>query len=336
MRHFVGFWGILLLFGWGELFSQSGFNLVPVTQTETSYNTVTCTAVEMDSRVFVYSGGDGSKIDVFSVDPGGQLASLASYQISSDKKGVRGLITDTLAGKHFLFAGLKGGNAVEVFEINADGTLRSVFVLPDTDSTYLTRVITLQVVHMGADSYLFAGGLENPAGLSSFRIFPDGRLEHVQSVQDNSTLHTDGIIGMSLHRIGGNTYLFTGGFQDNGLSSFQVFENGHFENISNIPDNEFLYLNGAYPVISSTLADWNFVVVGHRHHSYYNPTPWVKDRFSYFYHGDAVSVFWVNEEGELLPRSVFKGNSQTMIKGQTRLQRLPLDQEKDLIAVATR
>ncbi|MEM9848280.1 MAG: stress protein, partial [Bacteroidota bacterium] len=52
--------------------------------------------------------------------------------------------------------------------------------------------------------------------------------------------------------------------------------------------------------------------------------------------GDAVSVFIVDELGQLHPRSVFKGNSETMIEGQTRLHKLPLDDNYDLIAVATR
>ncbi len=336
MRRLIALMGILSLLGWREVFSQSRFDLEVVNQVETSYNTVTCTALELGSKYFVYSGGDGNKIDAFSINDSGKLQLIDSYLISGEKKAVRGLVCDTIKGKHLLFAGLKGGSAVEVFEIHPDGTLESISVTPDTDSTYLGTVITLQVVHMAHDSYLFVGGLEKTPGLSSFRIEADGHLTHVQSIRDDSILHTDGIIGMSLHRINGQTYLFTGGFQDNGLSSFHIHENGHFDNISNIADNEFLYLNGAYPVISSTLSGWNFVVVGHRHHIYYKPTPWVKDRFSYFYHGDAVSVFWVNGKGELLPRSVFKGNSQTLIKGQTRLQRLPLDEDRDLIAIATR
>ena len=225
---------------------------------------------------------------------------------------------------------------MEVFKINPNGTLNSVFVLPDTDSTYLGIVITLQVIHMDSASYLFVGGLEKTPGLSSFKITAAGQLEHVQSIADTKEIFTDGIIGMSMHRVDGKTFLFTGGFQDNGLSSFRIYEDGHFENISNIGDDYTLFLNGTYPVISATKSGWNYVVVGHRHHIYYKPTPWVKDRHTYYYHGDAVSVFRVDEQGQLLPRSIFQGNSETLIKGQTRLHKLPLDKDYDLIAVATR
>ncbi len=318
------------------LYGQPEFKLTPVDQVETSQNTVSCTVHQLGSQHFIYSAGDGNKIDVFEVDAEGKMQILTNYVVSGGDNTVRGLITDQVGGNDFLFAGLKGGNAVEVFKILPDGRLNSVFVMPDTDTTYLGIVITLQVIHMEAASYLFVGGLEKTPGLSAFRILPEGQLEHIQSMPDNENVFTDGIIGMSVHQIEGKTFLFTGGFQDNGLSSFRVYEDGHFENVSNIGDDNNLYLNGTYPVISSSKSGWHFIVVGHRHHIYYKPTPWVKDRHKYYYHGDAVSVFLVDNQGKLMPRSIFAGNSETLIKGQTRLHILSLDEDYDLIAVATR
>ena len=316
--------------------AQASFELVPVGTAETAFNTVTCTVWEGPDSHFLYTAGDGNQIEVFRVGGDGGMALVDRYTVTGGEKTVRGLIVDKVAGTDYLFAGLKGGNAIEVFAIHPDGTLRSVFFLPDTESTHLGIVITLQVVHRQEASYLFAGGLGKTPGLSSFRIDPDGSLEHVQSMPDTEEIFTDGIIGMSLHRIDGKTFLFTGGFQDNGLSSFRIFEDGRFENISNIADDRNLFLNGTYPVISATKSGWNYVVTGHRHHIYYKPTPWVKDRMTYFYHGDAVSVFRVDENGRLLPRSQFIGNSETLIKGQTRLHKLPWNDQYDLIAVATR
>jgi len=326
----------VLFFQGTMLYGQNQFNIVPVSQGETSQNTVTCTVHEIENKHYLYTAGDGNKIDAFKVDEDGKMESLKSYVVAGAISGVRGMVTDQVNDNHFLFAGLKGGNGIEVFKINQNGTLNSVFVMPDTDTTYLTRVITLQVIHMKSASYLFAGGLEDKPGLSSYKITAEGKLEHIQSMADNEHLFMDGIIGMSIHKIEGKTFLFAGGFHDNGLGSFRIYEDGHFVNISNIGDDYNLYLNGTYPVISATKSGWNYVVVGHRHHSYYKPTPWVKDRKNYYYHGDAVSVFRVDELGQLSPRSVFLGNSETLIKGQTRLHKLPLDDDYDLIAVATR
>ncbi|MFY0689916.1 MAG: stress protein [Cyclobacteriaceae bacterium] len=318
------------------LIAQNSYSINSISTSKTSNNTVTCTIYQIGDKYYAYSGGDGNKVDAFEISNTGVLQPIESYTVTGGKKAVRGLVADQVHGKNFLFAGLKGGNMVEVFEINDDGTLKSVSSIQDTEQTYLGIVITLQVVHMSQDSYLFVGGLEKNPGLSCFRILPDGSLEHVQSMADTEAVFTDGIIGMSLHQVQGKTVLMTGGFQDNGLSNFQVFEDGHFEHISSISDDHIRYLNGTYPVISVRLNNRNFVVVGHRHHIYYKPTPWIKDRETYYYHGDAVSVFMLDNQAELIPRSLFKGDASTLIKGQTRLHSLPIDDKNALVAIATR
>ncbi len=337
MKHYLPAAYALLILS-RALMAQPTFEFAKVNQIETSKNTVTCTVHKQNDRYFLYSGGDHQMIDAFEIGTDGSLSSIESYATTKTGKqtGLRGIVTDVVHGKNMLFAGLKGEAAIEVYEIKGNGKLKRLSIVNDTDSTYLVRVITLQVVHMKNDSYLFAGGLETKPGMTSYKILPDGSLEHVMSIADSEEFYIDGIIGMSLHKIKGKTYLFTGGFQDNGMCSWMINEDGTFENVSNIGDDYNLFLNGTYPVISSTLKDWNFVVVGHRHHSYYNPTPWVKDRLSYYYHGDAISVFMVNSEGALIPRSAFIDNSETLIKGQTRLQRLPWDNDYDIIAAATR
>ena len=131
---------------------------------------------------------------------------------------------------------------------------------------------------MESASYLFIGGLEETPGLSSFKIEDDGKLTHVQSMKDDEKIFTDGIIGMFTHKIEGNTYLYTGGFQDNGISSFKVQDNGTFKNINNISDNTTdRYLTGAYPVTGVKLGDNYYIIVGHRHHKYYKRNGFIKN-----------------------------------------------------------
>ena len=189
-----------------EIHGQPRFKIVPVDQVETSQNTVTCTVHKSGNQHYLYTAGDGNKIDVFIVQADGKMEFFTSYVVSGGQNTVRGLITDQIDGNDFLFAGLKGGNAVEVFKINPDGTLNTVFVMPDTDTTHLGIVITLQVIHMDTVSYLFVGGLEKTPGLSSFKITANGHLKHVQSIADTEEIFTDGIIGMSQHRIDGKPF----------------------------------------------------------------------------------------------------------------------------------
>lgn len=141
---------------------------------------------------------------------------------------------------------------------------------------------------------------------------------------------------MYSHKINGKTFLFTGGFQDNGISSFEVFNNGKFKNINNIADNTTnRYLTGAYPVNGVTLGDNHYVVVGHRHHKYYKRGNFIKKK-DFIFHGDGVSVFKVNAAGELIPHSVLVNDATTKLAGQTRIEILKIDDSEALVAVGTR
>ncbi|PWJ43715.1 Dabb family protein [Sediminitomix flava] len=302
----------------------------------TANNTVSVTSYEKGNSHYVYSGGDGGNIDVFSLDQNGALSAISRHELAIGKGPARGLVASQISGTDYLFVGNKGANAVEVFKILENGSLERVFILNDTDETYIGTVITLQVIKMKNAAYLFVGGLEKTPGLSCFKIQSNGSLTHVQSQKDNDKIHTDGIIGMYVHKINGKTYLYTGGFQDNGLSGFRVYESGRFKNITNISDNTTdRFLTGTYPVTGVTLGDNHYVVVGHRHHKYYKRINFIKKK-DFVYHGDAVSVFKVNKRGELLPHSTLIDDETTLLSGQTRIEILKTNDEEAIVAVGTR
>ena len=93
----------------------------------TSNNTVTVTGYKKNNANYIYSGGDGGFIDVFSLDKKGKLTPVSSHKLSNGKSPARGLIADNINGTDYLFVGNKGANAVEVFQIQSDGSLSSVF-----------------------------------------------------------------------------------------------------------------------------------------------------------------------------------------------------------------
>jgi len=312
------------------------FELILVDSANTTNNTVTATAYKLNNQHFVYAAGDGGYLDAFQLHENGALTLIENYELNKGKGPGRGIVADNISGNHYLFVGNKGGNAVEVFRINQDGRLKRVFILHDNEETHLGTVITLQVVHMKQSSYLFVGGLEQTPGLSCFKIESDGKLAHVQSMKDDDKIHTDGIIGMYVHKINGKTFLFTGGFQDNGISSFRVHQDGHFENINNIADNTTdRYLTGAYPVNGVTLGENHYVIVGHRHHKYYKRIDFIKKK-DFVFHGDGVSVFKVNSVGALIPHDVLVNDALTKLAGQTRIEVLKVSESEAFFAVGTR
>ncbi|MEX0291421.1 MAG: Dabb family protein [Flavobacteriaceae bacterium] len=298
-------------------------------------NTVSVTSYVKRGSHFVYAGGIGN-VDVYSLDKQGALTPISNHELYKQKGPARGMVADNINGTDFLFVANKYGNVIETFKILDNGSIDRVALVEDTDETHLGTAITLQVVHMKKSSYLFVGGLEETPGLSCFKIQDDGKLIHVQSMKDDDKMHTDGIIGMFVHRIKGKTFLYTGGFQDNGVSSFRVYENGRFKNLNNIRDNtENIYLTGAYPVTGVKLGENHYVVVGHRHHKYYKRSGFIKNT-DFVYHGDGVSVFKVDQRGALTPHFVLKDDENTKLQGQTRIEVVSDDGKEAVLAVGTR
>ncbi len=298
-------------------------------------NTVTVTSYKKGGSDYVYVGGFGN-IDVYSLDKKGVLTPISNHELYKQKGPARGMVADNINGTDFLFVANKYGNVIETFKILDNGSIERVALVEDTEDTHLAVAITLQVVHMKNASYLFIGGLEETPGLSCFKIHDDGKLTHVQSMKDDDKLHTDGIIGMYVHKIKGKTFLYTSGFQDSGVSSFRIYNNGTFKNVNNISDNtKDRFLTGAYPVNGITIGDNNYVIVGHRHHKYYKRGGFIK-KTDFVYHGDAVSVFKANNKGALVPHSVLKDDETTKLQGQTRIEVVSVNDNEAIIAVGTR
>ena len=318
--------------------SQSSDDVMPYLQdfkSVSANNTVTITSYEKDGSHYVYAGGFGG-IDIFGLDKEGKLTPIGTQELYKQEGPARGMVAGSIKGTDFLFVANKYGNAIETFKILDNGTLEQVALTMDTDETHLGIAITLQIVHMQKASYLFIGGLEETPGLSSFKIQPDGKLTHVQSMADDDKIFTDGIIGMYTHKIKGKTFLYTGGFQDNGVSSFRVYENGSFKNINNIGDNTTdRYLTGAYPVTGVNLGENYYVIVGHRHHKYYERNGFIKNT-DFVYHGDGVSVFKINRKGALVPHFVLKDDENTKLQGQTRIEIVSVTDKEAVLAVGTR
>ncbi|MEO1012847.1 MAG: Dabb family protein [Bacteroidota bacterium] len=299
-------------------------------------NTVTVTSYKKGGADYVYVGGFGN-IDVFGLNKEGLLTPISDHELYKKKGPARGMVADNIKGTDFLFVANKFGNVIETFRILDNGSLERAAQIEDTDDMHLAVGITLQVIHMKKESYLFVGGLEKETpGLSCFSINGDGSLTHVQSMKDDETIHTDGIIGMYTHKINDKTYLYTSGFQDNGVSSFRVYENGKFKNVNNISDNATdRFLTGAYPVTGVQLGSNYYVIVGHRHHKYYKRNGFIKNT-DFVYHGDGVSVFKISKNGALVPHFVLKDDEHTKLQGQTRIEVVSVNNDEAILAVGTR
>ena len=150
---------------------------------------------------------------------------------------IRSYYALTKLGDHkpnFLILGNKADNSIEIHQIEKNGNLKLLNSIFDTDSTFIDETVTIHPITINNRTFIYAGGLDK--GISCFELNANDSLHHVQSIPDNDSLFLHGIIGMSSLSIGKKTFLFTGSFFDGGLSSFQVLDNGHLKNTSNILD----------------------------------------------------------------------------------------------------
>lgn len=77
------------------------------------------------------------------------------------------------------------------------------------------------------------------------------------------------------------------------------------------------------------------MVVGHRHHKYYERNGFIKNP-DFYYHGDGVSVFKVNKKGGLVPHFILKDDDTTKLQGQTRIEVVSVTEDSAIFAVGTR
>ena len=88
---------------------------------------------------------------------------------------------------------------------------------------------------VGGTTYLFVTGFEDD-GISVFSVAANGALTNVFNQPDDGLLELDNAVGLSIAVLGGTTYLFVVGADDDGLSVFSVAANGALTNVANVTD----------------------------------------------------------------------------------------------------
>ena len=110
---------------------------------------------------------------------------------------------------------------------------------------------SVSTANINGTTYIFTTGfLQNKVNV--FKVENDGSLENVYSLQDDSTLNLNAAQYAHPANVNDSHYLFVTGFADNGVSVFNINDNGSLENVYNLRDNASLQLQGAY--FSSTVS----------------------------------------------------------------------------------
>lgn len=179
-----------------------------------------------DHGISVFAvANDGS---VTNVDNVGDDATLNLFQVNS-------LATAAVDGVTYLFATGSGDNGVSVFSVAADGTLTNVDNVSDDGALFLNRASSVTTAQAGGFTYLFVASLTDD-GVSVFRVDPGGTLVNVANLSDSAGTQLDGAIAATAQVIGGVTYLAVAGFDDHGVSLFQVGADGSLTSTASTPE----------------------------------------------------------------------------------------------------
>ena len=178
---------------------------------------------------------------------------------------------------------LEGGkNGVSVLEIREDGSLRKVSSVEDNSQLQLAGAWGVTTAEIGEDAYLFVSGIYDD-GVSVFRIEHDGSLVHTDSNSD-ARKGTDVAKALTTAKVDGKTFLFAGGFNDNGLRVFRVKSNGKLRVKDDLSDyinvENDLQISDPWGMTTAEVDEETFLFVAG-------------------YHDDGMSVFKVENNGVL-------------------------------------
>ena len=308
---------------------KSDINFTLVDSTNQSSNLVSVQLLNIQNKTFACAAGETKTMEVYAINAQEKFNLLEQHQVTNKSGGLRALTKIQVKDSSFLALGNKADNSLEIYSIKNNGKLKKINAVYDTDTTYIDETVTMHTLIIKDKTFIYAGGLDK--GLSCFEITDNGSLRHVQSITDNESLFLHGIIGMTSLVIENKTFLITGAFFDGGISCFQVMENGHLKNVSNVKDDNNLFLNGTFPVNSVQLGNENFLIVGHRHKVHYKGQNAEVD-----YHGDGVNVFKMNAQGQITLQSLLKDDEKLRLKGSTRIEIIKLDENNAFVFIGTR
>ena len=183
------------------------FELTSITTGQIGNNTYLFAASQFDNGISVFKVGKDGTLD--------NVTNISGT-------GVNSVNTAQVGDSHYLF--VTSQNRVDVFRIAGNGSLSSVANIDDSENHSYSFggsdfVSTAQIRE---NIYLFASGAND--GFSVFEVAEDGSLRNVANIKENSNSDYKfaGDSTLSITQIGRNNYLFISGWDDSGVSVFQM------------------------------------------------------------------------------------------------------------------
>lgn len=229
---------------------------------------------------------------------------LDATQLSSNMVSVQ--IFDAHDKCYAYVAGEK--KTLEVYSINELGKLE--FLEQHQVSTKPGGVRALTTIKIN-DTNLLALGNKADNCIEIYKIQTDGRLQKINAVYDTDSTFIDETVTIQSVTINNKTFIYAGGL-DNGLSCFELKEDGALRHVQSIEDTDSLFLHGIIGMSSLVIGNNTFLITGA------------------FFDG-GISCFQLLENGQLKNVSNVKDNKQLFLNGAFSVNTVQLGKENFLL-----
>ena len=196
------------------------------------------TTAEVGGTTYLFVVGyydDG--VSVFRIAGDGRLVNTANVSDNASLllNGAYALTTAEVSGRTYLFVAGFFDDGVSVFRVTDDGALINTANVSDTANLLIGGAREVTTAEVGGTTYLFVTGIIDN-GFSVFRVASDGTLVNTANVGDSGDLKLSGAAGITTVEVGGMTYLFVAGANDDGFSMFRIAGDGTPINTINVGD----------------------------------------------------------------------------------------------------
>lgn len=185
-------------------------------------STMAPTALTSFGGTVVLGGVGETVLSVYKAQADGSII-LVSTLSAEDNPGISGLVnlaSVVVGGTRFVIATGAQSNSVSVFKMDGAGNLSVTDHLNDTNTSRLDAAQVLEVVEAGDQVIVVVGGRD--AGLSFFRLLPDGSLFHEGEVADTLDSALTNLTALAAYRTeDGRIGVIAGSAAEQGISQFE-------------------------------------------------------------------------------------------------------------------
>ncbi|MGH6735356.1 MAG: M10 family metallopeptidase C-terminal domain-containing protein [Methyloceanibacter sp.] len=220
----------------------------------------TIAVIGAETFLFVAGGADQG-ISVFSVANDGSLTNVHNEPDSGGTvflQGVQALATAVIGDDTILYAG-GTEDGVTAFSVSASGELTPIGGLGG-NYRFEDDVRSIHTATVDGTPFLFtAARVNNVVSVFDITDVDFDLSDNTDTVVDNVERELEGAAAVTTAVVGGRTFLFAAGSDDNGISVFEVSANGTLTNVDNVGDDAALELDFVFSLATAEIAGTTYL-----------------------------------------------------------------------------